>query len=383
MSSTHDILAYAVATEAIRRTRVGAQPWHAFLSAQSYLTASRRWPVPDFVLHDPGSDVMVAAEFKPPQQTKREYLTGLGQAVAYTRDFNYGLLILPTIADDGYPIADHVTEILNQKSMDSVPVGLLSYDPALLSPANPTFSEAVFFKGAHVPSSPVRLDQSFYAKWREQSPEELYFTLKFSYQEVGIQSGRTIRDRAFDHLWALTQAGGVKNWAGSVRNYAATDKMKVAVAKNYRNFAFHIGWTDPDGTLTRDGLEAWHIGTLYGPWSLPFLDALSRAVLIDGKHLILFNAINEYQDSLGVVPAEGEWLDGLELFLQNKGLLKRNEQRGAAAVKGSKRQFLKAEKQLWKNLGLIIPYGQAKKLVYHPGRGLIFDWARITALLKS
>lgn len=383
MSSTHDVLAYAVATEAIRRTRAGSAPWCGFLSAHSYLTASRRWPVPDFVLHDPQNDVMIAAEFKPPQQTKREYLTGLGQAIAYARDFNFGLLILPTIADDGYRIADHVQDILEQDAMQAVPVGLLSYDPASLSSANPAFLETVFFKGPHTPANPVRLDNSFYAKWREQSPEEIYLTLRFSYQEMNVAAARNVRDRAFDLLWEETQAGQVKNWAGKVRTYANNASNKAAIAKNYRNFPFHIGWTEPNGTLTREGLEAWHVGTLYGPWSLPFLDALARAVLLSGKHLILFNAINEFQDTLGVVPEEGMWLDQLEEFLENKGLLKRNEERAAAAAKGVKRGFFKAEKQLWKGLGLIVPYGAAGKRVYHPGRGLIFDWSRITSLLKS
>lgn len=383
MSSTHDVLAYAVATEAIRRTRAGCTPWSDFLSPQSYLTASRRWPVPDFVLHDPHCGVMVAAEFKPPQQTKREYLTGLGQAIAYARDFNFGLLILPTIADDGYRIAEHIQDILAQEAMRSLPVGLLSYDPATLSSSNPAFSEMIFFRGSHEPANPVRLDNSFYAKWREQSPEEIYLTLRFSYQEMNISASQNVRDRAFEHLWREIQAGSVKNWAGKVRKYSDDVANKAAVAKNYRNFSFHIGWTEPNGTLTREGLEAWHVGTLYGPWSLPFLDALARAVLIAGKHLILFNAINEFQDHLGVVPKESVWLDQLEEFLENKGLLKRNEQRAAAAAKGVKRGFFKAEKQLWKNLGLIIPYGIAGQRVYHPGRGLIFDWSRITSLLKS
>ena len=109
--NTHDVLAYSVATELVRRVRAGRLPWDSIFSAGAYLTASRTWPVPDFVLVDPDRQVTAAAEFKPPKQTKREYLTGLGQALAYGRDFNYGLLVLPTIADDGYPIAEHVRSL--------------------------------------------------------------------------------------------------------------------------------------------------------------------------------------------------------------------------------------------------------------------------------
>jgi hypothetical protein len=120
---------------------------------------------------------------------------------------------------------------------------------------------------------------------------------------------------------------------------------------------------------------------LYGPTSRPFLDRLASAALQEGKHLILFNAISEYQDALiGPFPEEDEWLRGLELYLEDKGLLKRNPARAAAAVQGSARGFLKAEKQFWRNLELIVPRGRR---VFHPGRGFIFNWSRITDLIQA
>jgi len=110
---------------------------------------------------------------------------------------------------------------------------------------------------------------------------------------------------------------------------------------------------------------------------------VAKAVLIPGKHLILLNAISEFQDSRPTHSDEGDWLDALEEYLEQKGLLKRNEQRAAAAVKKSERQFLKAEKQLWKNLELFIPRPPRGKFVFHPGRGFVVNWSRITDLLQS
>ena len=111
------------------------------------------------------------------------------------------------------------------------------------------------------------------------------------------------------------------------------------------------------------------------------MDNVAISAMTAGKHLILFNAITEFQNALtGSFPIEGDWLMQLELFLEQKGLLKRNPARGAAAVQGSARQFLKAEKQFWKNLGLIVPRGTR---VFHPGRGFIFNWSRITDLLQA
>lgn len=381
--NTHDVLAFAVAQEAVRRIAAGAPPWNGFLSPTSYITSSRAWPMPDFVLVDPTSGVTVGAEFKPPQQSKREYLTGLGQAVAYARDFHYGVLILPTIADDGYPIAQHVASVLAEPPFMSAPVGLLAYDPSQLSPSVPGFTEARFFSQRSVaPTAPADLDKSFYAKWREISPEEILLLLSFSYDEMRAPTGSsgTVRDCAFNSLWNLIQSGSVHHWAGGVRNYQNTVKMKTGVSKNYRNFLFHVGWTETNGNLTRDGLQALHVGTLYGHGSQPFLDEIAKAVLLGGKHLILFNAISDFQDSLGTVPGEAEWLSRLEDYLESKGLLKRNPARHAAAVAQSSRGFLKAEKQLWRKLGLILPRG---RYVFHPGRGFIFDWARITGLLQG
>ena len=381
--NTHDVLAFAVAQEAIRRVAAATSPWDSILSPTSYITSSRTWPVPDFVLVDPLSHITVGAEFKPPQQSKREYLTGLGQALAYSRDFHYGALILPTIADDGYPIAQHVASVLAEPDLVGAPVGIFAYDPAVLSSTTPQFSELRFFSQRLLaPSSPASLDKSFFAKWREMSPQEMLALLEGSYDEMRAPtSGNgTIRDKAFSALWDAIQAGTIQHWAGRVRNYTDSSSNKDAVAKNYRNFLFHIGWTDPTGALTKVGLDALHTGTLYGHRSQPFRDAIARAVLQEGKHLILFNAISEFQDAVAITLDEPTWLRSLEDELENRGLLKRNPARHAAAVANSSRQFLKAEKQLWRNLQLIVPRGGR---AYHPGRGFIFNWSRITSLLQG
>jgi hypothetical protein len=384
--TNHDLLAYAVASEAVRRIRAGSTPWGSLFSADAFITASRTWPVPDFVLVDNGNSLTIAAEFKPPQQTKREYLTGLGQAVSYSRNFDYSLLVLPTIADDGYLIANHVADVLKQPSLAGVPVGVLAYDPAMLSPHSPNFSETHFFsKRGTAPAKPASLDQSFYAKWREISPEEALQYLAYSYDEMRIPSAATgtTRDRAFDRLWKDIQAGKMHHWAGGIRHYGTGAAIKIGVLKNYRNFLFHLGWTEASGSLTGDGLRVLHVGSLYGPWSRPFADEIAKAALLNGKHLVLFNAISEYQDSLAPpFPSETDWLQGLEAYLVTKGLLKKNPGRAAAAVAGSARQFLKAEKQFWKNLELLVPRPSGAR-VFHPGRGFIFNWSRITELLQG
>jgi hypothetical protein len=343
--------------------------------------------VPDFVLADDQNGLSIAAEFKPPGQTKREYLTGLGQALAYTKDFDYALLVVPDIADDGHLIADYITDVLEQEDYVGLPVGLLKYDARLITAETAGATIARFFQQReHAPEHKARLDVSFYAKWREISSEEVACFLRHLYREQTDPSETTgsIRDRAWVLVWADVQAGRLHNWTGRVRRFADTPASREANMKNWRNFLSHIRWMETDGTLTADGLRAHHVALIYGPRSKMFVNALARAVLLAGKHLILLNTINAYQDERiedrGPFDDEQQWLDEIETHLEEKGLLKRNPERHAAAHRHQERGFLKAEKQLWKELGFVVPRG---RFVYHEGRGFVFDWTNITELLRA
>jgi hypothetical protein len=376
--TTHDVLSYAVATSTIQDIRAQSPDWAHLFSPSAHIVSSRAWPQPDWVVVDETTGILLAAEFKPPAQTKREYLTGVGQAVAYTRDFNYAALVMPQYADDGYNIGQHVFDVLDQTLYDAAPIALMTYDPAVLSPANPgcNLIRPLTSRTAPLITSPNVTD-SFYAKWRDASPEELGLFLEYLYDEGrAVNAVGTVRDRAFDRLWADMVAGSTRNWSDNHRRINANHR--VAWGKNYRNFVTHLDWILPGGALTGTGLEALHIVHRYGHRSQVFLDLLARAVLLPGKHLVLVNAISRYQDGGPIPGVEQDWLDGVEQYLEDEGLLKRNPGRHSAAIQNVARGFLKAEKTLWRRLGLIVPRGGR---VFHPGRGFIFNWERITGLV--
>ncbi|MBN1629163.1 MAG: hypothetical protein JW990_05335 [Thermoleophilia bacterium] len=365
--------------------RGGKAPWNDLFSVDCHVTSSREWPVPDFVLYDNTRNLSVAAEFKPPGQSKREYLTGLGQAVSYTRGFDYGMLIVPDIADDGYPIAEYIRSVLELHEYAGAPICLLRYDPAQITADHAGSDIIRFFAERHEhPPQRAGIGAAFYAKWREISPEEMSCFLRKLYDEVISPTGDegTKRDRAWAQVWQEVQAGHLHHWGGGVRHVADTRASYTAWMKNWRNFMNHVGWMETDGSLTQAGLTAMHTAILYGPDSQLFLGVIAKALLGTGKHLILINAINEFQDeylsSTGPFANEAEWLSLIEDRLEDTGLLKRNPARHEAAVRASSRQFLKAEKQLWRQLQLIVPNGAR---VYHRGRGFVFDWARITQLV--
>lgn len=380
--TTHDVLAFAVASDTVTQMRNADPSWNGVFSVDVHVTSSRDWPQPDFVIADDANGIALAGEFKPPGQTKREYLTGLGQATAYTRDFPYAALVLPEYADDGYAIADHVLDVLSQRVYDAAPVALISYDPALLSPARPDSTVLRTLRlRTDMPTKRASLEASFYAKWRDASPGEMATYLDALYDEerrTSYSGSVSIRDRAWKRTWDKMAAGKTNNWSGAPRNIKNTRKNMVGWGKNWRNFFMHVGWMWPHGALTEDGLVALHTVHRYGPESEVFKNHLATAVLTSGKHLVLINAINDFQNSQGPFNDEAAWLDDVERYLEEEGLLKRNVGRHQAATKNVQRGFLKAEKTLWRNLGLIVPRG---KRVFHPGRGFIFDYKRITGLL--
>ena len=336
---THDELAYAVALGVVEQVRRRDSPWNQVFSTDVFVTTSRSWPVPDFVISDNANKIALAAEFKPPDQSKREYLTGLGQTLAYTKDFHYGMLVLPQTADDRYPIGEHVVDILGQESSTALPIGVLTYDPRTFGPRTASFTVAKMFETrVDSPATPAKLGTSFYAKWREISPEEMGVYLRLLYDETTSPSSAssTIRDRAFDRLWIELQQGQLHHWGGGTRTARDNPSNQLSWKKNYRNFISHIGWIESDGSLTKDGLAALHTLHMYGSDSKMFLDVVARAVLIGGKHLVFLNAINEFQDAhaeeLGSFPDESTWLDHVEAHLENEGLLKRNPGRAAVAL---------------------------------------------------
>ena len=50
-----------------------------------------------------------------------------------------------------------------------------------------------------------------------------------------------------------------------------------------------------------------------------FIDELARTILTAGKHLVLINAINRFQDREALIDNEQAWLDDLETHLEDAG----------------------------------------------------------------
>ena len=65
-------------------------------------------------------------EFKPPTETKRGILTGLGQAIAYLQRSSVSFLIAPEEIE-GYNMKGYLNDLF-KNLLKKIPVGLITYD---------------------------------------------------------------------------------------------------------------------------------------------------------------------------------------------------------------------------------------------------------------
>ena len=70
---------------------------------------------------------MVSFEFKPPTETQRGILTGLGQSIAYLNSSNLSYLIVPQTLED-FPIGKYMTDLFINQIEENLPVGLITYE---------------------------------------------------------------------------------------------------------------------------------------------------------------------------------------------------------------------------------------------------------------
>lgn len=85
------------------------------------------FPSPDAAFRDDENDITVTFEFKPPTETKRGILTGLGQSLAYLNSSNLSFLIIPEFLGD-FKIGKFMRDLFKNQIEGKMPIGLISYE---------------------------------------------------------------------------------------------------------------------------------------------------------------------------------------------------------------------------------------------------------------
>lgn len=373
MSYEHNLMAHTVSAKLLSEVRNSSADWASgeLSPCTTLWQGMADWPRPDIAFQDTSKSVSIAFEFKPPNQPKREYVTGMGQALTYLNDFKYAGLILPAQANDGTRIAEYIGKMF-QGLLATMPIVIFEYgsDPAQLK---------VIRKLQSRPDCPVSIPAGtgrkvFWGYWRDLSNYELLEMLRIADGQL-----RPSFAAVFDKFWSRFAARGkALTWENTRRKQKAHNAAgKMGERMNAHLALKHSGLIDSDDRLTADGYKLLHVGKIYGAQSIAFLDALSAQVLIAARHLELILWIDEQQR---LIPARykcdaKEFYRAVDLQLERVGII-------AAPSKGAaKVTFLRDEPKLWNKLGLLLPSGNGR--YFHVGHGLVFDWRKIISVIES
>lgn len=367
------------------------------------------FPSPDAAFYDDAKKLMVSFEFKPPTETKRGILTGLGQSIAYLNSSNLSYLIIPQTLED-FQIGNYMTDLFQNQIEENLPVGLIIYENN--KPTNVQLAHNI---------NHLKKEQEFKANaigrfWAKHldMPIPLFHLILHCYY---LKKTGNITGDAFAYCWnkylvpkevvetispaivhdingnAIKTLSGRKNFlifektinkinqlSGELKEKALLDLEKNvrtdyvgdnhynSYKKNFVTFLKHIGVVDSTGNLSELGFKLYHLGLVNGPTSKIFYDYFTQIVLIVGHHLDLIfdldNYCNTYRGKKSISEIRGIMLDDYEA----KGMIKRNPNR--KATEESKVEFLKYEFILWNSLKLLLETGGKPETS--------FNWKKIT-----
>jgi len=377
LSFEHNRLSHGAAVNLLEQLQKKSAAWSTqrLTEQTTYWHGMADWPRPDIAFEDKSTNASLAIEFKPPGQPKREYVTGLGQAITYLEDFEFAAIILPKHTEDTFPIAQYIKSCLNQPYSSQIPIGLFEYtkDPSsptdlvpLINLRPRTHIKKVIPKGIG--------RRVFWSYWRDLSNYDLLILLS----EM-MKSRTSSFKSAYRTYWKkfLTK-GKALTWEDKKRK--SKDPLSASFKSEELN-AFlslrHIGLINSENRLTEEGSRLARLGIVYGPDSASFLSFLANRVLSNGRHLDLVFWVDEQQRKISADKKQSahDYYVELDICLQKEGII-------PSVPDGSgKPTFLRDEQKLWNKLGLLVLY--KKRSYFHPGIGLAFSWRNIISAVNS
>jgi hypothetical protein len=372
MGFEHNVMAHQASVLLLQQIRTASAPWsHARLTPNTTLwQGMAEWPRPDIAFEDRTTTASFAIEFKPPNQPKREYVTGIGQALIYLNDFEFAGLIVPERSDDGFEIGKYVERTL-EDLMVSVPLALFTYRK---SPSQLVHIRKLQERTTP-PGIPVGIGRKvFWGYWRDLSNFDLLSLL-----EIGINYRRPTFNLIYKRFWKeRAVAGRALTWEARKRKPKKRDAPSFESEQlNARLAMLHAGLLTKGGGLTSDGLMLLQIGKIYGADSIAFKERLAWQVLVRGRHLELIFWIEEKQRALSKskMKTASTYYKAMDAILAREGIITSPPKGGA------KPSFLRDEPKLWNKLDLLIQLSPGR--YFHPRRGLVFHWRKIISVIET
>lgn len=355
---------------------------------------SAEFPSPDAAFYDPTNKVIASFEFKPPTETKRGILTGVGQSIAYLQNCNISFLVAPMRLED-FDIGSYLIDLYGNQIVGKIPTGLILYENN--APANVTLAHSVDLISENTIRNRIPESDRFWAKHQDLPIPLFHLILHYYYlartSRVNTEDPfATCFQKEFitDTLLSdfhpkefildlsgtpIKTVAGTKNIVhlekilNSARKQAQQDRHLAydmvskainttfvgdnyynSIRKNYLSFMKHIQVIDSENMLTDMGFTLYHLGLVNGPTSKVFIDYFTREVLTTGHHLDLILDIDTLKQK------HSDWtidcvLSQMEADYEDKGFIKRNPNR--QQTEQSNVGFLKYERILWNALGLV------------------------------
>ena len=378
MGELHDASATLYGDTILSKIRSADPDFKQVFSTALVRTGDWDWPRPDYVCFDEELKASYALEFKPPFQSKREYLTGLGQSLSYLQKHTYSGLIVPYKADDGFRIAEFISDTLHTPEFANVATSLFAYNYDdctidILRPITSTRSVVT------TTSSKAEEVKTFWCWWRDLSHYELYDLLNLSFIYSDFE-GDIYTKYIYPQFYKAMVDKKTKQWDGTPREKSGSEASMKSEKQNYKIPLVQLElWSRSEGRLTERGFKLLEIGKKYGPNSKKFFDYLAYLILVNGRHLDLINLVEKFQKAFGVARESKDHALSLELFLSDNGCI--GKRKPTAVTTGAKNSYMRDEMKLWNKLGLLYAYN--KRSYFFPGEGYKFNWERISEVLIS
>ena len=240
MGELHDRQAAACCDAILTRIRNNDADFKQIFSQSIVRSGDWDWPRPDYVCFDEKLKATYAFEFKPLFQSKREYLTGFGQAMAYLQNHTYSALVIPERADDGFQISSFIADVLDDDEFKDVSTSLFSYSEdfsqiKILHKINKKRSAR--HSGRTVPKDV----KTFWCWWRDGSQYELFDLLNLAFI-YGDKAKDAYTDLIYPAFCDLEIKGKTKQWDGSPRRKKLTKKTITSEKQNYRIPLEQLRW---------------------------------------------------------------------------------------------------------------------------------------------
>lgn len=394
MQLNHHLLAKTTTDSILGKFK--SEEWHCCngIGRDFYrVTTDASFPSPDAAFYDESEKFLVSFEFKPPTETKRGILTGVGQSIAYLKDCNISYLIAPEWLED-YNLGAYLSDLFKSQIYGKIPAGLILYkneQPELVQlicniPDGLSTGGITNLKARNITSS------RFWAK-HQDLPIPLFHLLLHCYF---LKKSNTIADDAFKYCWnhylispniltdfeaidvfdcngqVIKTPSGTKNIRFLEKILQRTEHLDVAIRrerikheidtefsgdnkfqaykKNFVSFMKHIKVIDSEGEITDSGFKLYHLGLTNGANSKVFKDYFIKEVLTTGHHLDLLLDLDVLIRA-NPTTTFNECLAMMEKLYEDKGFIKRNPNRQVYSTTNV--GFLKYECILWRSLGLL------------------------------